>query len=230
MHLKEQHLQEALHLVTSNDQQAWGNGYYSRVLNESISNQDHEFALFDYEYQDRDILYRYAHDAVIRTGPIDFFEFGVFKGESFRKWMQINTHHESRFFGFDCFEGLPEDWPSNNLDKGHFSTNGQVPDIDDSRGRFVKGLFTETLRPFLDNYEPRNRMVIHIDSDLCSSCLYALMTMDPYIKKGALLIFDDFGPVDEFAAFHHYTKACMRDWRTVAARKDFVKFAAVITG
>ena len=36
-----------------------------------------------------------------------------------------NSHSDSRFVGFDSFEGLPEDWNSENP-KGHFTTQGRA--------------------------------------------------------------------------------------------------------
>src|SRR5262245_52787878 len=52
-------------------------------------------------------LYEYVNGIV--AGPVDYLEFGVASGVSFRKWVTINTHPGSRFFGFDTFDGLPED-------------------------------------------------------------------------------------------------------------------------
>lgn len=228
MQIQQEQLQQALHLVQCEDPQQWEDIYYA-LLRQKILSEQEDFPVFDYKYNKRKLLYTFSHDAIVRDAPIDFFEFGVFSGESFRHWMDVNTHPESRFFGFDSFEGLPEDWHSGNKAKGHFSTNGVTPDIDDPRGTFIKGFFNESLRPFLETYEPKNRMVMHVDADLCSSSLFAMMTMDPFIKRGTLIVFDDFGPADEFAALYHYGKACGREWKVVAARKDLLKLSIVIT-
>src|SRR5664280_2412353 len=59
-------------------------------------------------YQTRLELHRFVQSR--ETGPIDYMEFGVFQGESLRWWCEANSHAESRFFGFDSFEGLPEAW------------------------------------------------------------------------------------------------------------------------
>lgn len=228
LQVTQQQLEQAVTLIASNQTRPWEKGYYSRLRAEYLSEHQYKYPLLDYEYKNRRILYQYAHETVVKSGPIDFFEFGVFQGNSFKQWMDINQHPESRFFGFDSFEGLPEAWESCKLEKGHFSTDGALPETDDPRASFVKGFFNKSLRPFLETYEQKNQMVLHIDCDLCSSCLYTLITMDPFIERGTLIVFDDFGVADEFAALHHYTRACSREWKIVAARKDLVKFAIVM--
>jgi hypothetical protein len=50
------------------------------------------------------------YEEIAPTGPIDYLEFGVWEGESILYWAWSNRHDESRFFGFDTFTGLPENW------------------------------------------------------------------------------------------------------------------------
>src|SRR5262245_43061968 len=84
-------------------------------------------------------LYRHIQTHVIQDRPIDYLEFGVFKGESIAAWTEINRHEQSRFFGFDTFTGLPEDWKKFNvMTKGTFDCGGETPKFDDSRVEFVK--------------------------------------------------------------------------------------------
>ena len=64
--------------------------------------------------------------------------------ESIECFAKLNTSPESRFYGFDTFEGLPEDYIVSSrtvLKKETFSTGGIFPQIDDSRVKFFKGLF-----------------------------------------------------------------------------------------
>ena len=82
------------------------------------------------------------------SGPICVLEFGVWQGDSLRSFTEFNTHSDSRFFGFDSFEGLPEDWRP-GFAKGAFSTQGALPDIQDTRVRFVKGWFNQSFEPFV---------------------------------------------------------------------------------
>jgi len=52
-----------------------------------------------------------------------YLEFGVWKGDSTRRWSQLLRNKDSRIHGFDSFEGLPEDW-NDEIKSGHFSTRG----------------------------------------------------------------------------------------------------------
>ena len=160
-------------------------------------------------------LYDYLERNYIKSAPIDYLEFGVYRGESFEKWLAVNNNAESRFFGFDSFEGLPEAW-NPRFKKGAFDVDGAVPQIDDARGLFVKGWFQHSLPGFLGSFAPRGRLVLHNDSDLYSSTIYVLSQMDHLIAPGTLLIFDEFAsPLHEFRAFNDYCSAFMRDARPI---------------
>jgi O-methyltransferase len=157
---------------------------------------------------------RYAvYDHVLRTeavdGPIDYLEFGVREGLSLRWWVEHLVAPEARFFGFDCFEGLPEAWGI--APAGSFSTGGQPPKIDDPRVNFVVGYFQDTLGDFLRAYSPAKRRIINMDADLYSSTLFVLTTLAPFLKSGDVLIFDELGSIlrahHEFRAFRDFCSA-----------------------
>lgn len=175
-------------------------------------------------------LYEHVNNKELRNEPIDFLEFGVFEGASLGYWAQINTNPQTRFIGFDSFEGLPESWHMafRNMEKGHFSTGGKLPGINDPRVSFVKGWFQESLDGFLDSYEARNRLVIHIDCDLYSSSMYCLTRLNPILKDGSILLFDDFsGPLDIFRSFKDYVDSYCRKYRVIAARHPYYKEMAI---
>lgn len=68
---------------------------------------------------------RYIYEYVFRRygeGPVDYLEFGVAEGGSMRVALS-NLGPDSRCFGFDSFEGLPEDWYG-TFSKGAFSLAG----------------------------------------------------------------------------------------------------------
>jgi hypothetical protein len=95
---------------------------------------------------------------------------------------------------------------------------GVIPQTDDSRIHFIKGLFQDTLRDFLSGYEPCGRVVVHNDSDLYSSTLYCLTMLDSILVSGSLLIFDEFySSSHEFQAFSDYAAAYRRKYSALAA-------------
>lgn len=170
------------------------------------------------ELGSREELYRYVNDSLVEgSNPaIDYLEFGVFEGASIRQWCDLNQNESSRFFGFDSFEGLPEDWHSGKR-KGAFNTHGKCPDIADSRVSFVAGWFQQSLRGFMTLYRPQSRLVIHVDCDLYSSTLYCLTTLDPVISPGTLVVLDDFfDALHVYRALSDYCSAYIRQYKLVA--------------
>ena len=69
-----------------------------------------DFYSFKFDYSRREQLFEYVIKQEELDNAIDYLEFGVSKGDSFRWWTARITHHEARFYGFDTFTGLPEDW------------------------------------------------------------------------------------------------------------------------
>ena len=153
-------------------------------------------------------------------GAIDYLEFGVFQGKSILYWADKNKEAASRFTGFDTFTGLPEDWDYHK--KGAFNVDGKAPLTQDSRIKFVKGLFQDTLPGFLSDFSRKNRIVIHNDSDLYSSSLYLLTRLHDVIAPGTIIIFDEFGNVQhEFRAFFDYLSAYRRSYKVVSASYQY---------
>jgi hypothetical protein len=48
------------------------------------------------------------------------------------------------------------------MEKGEFNLEGKIPKFDDHRICLIKGLFQETLKPFLKNFKRNNRLVISL--------------------------------------------------------------------
>jgi O-methyltransferase len=180
------------------------------------------------EFPERSEFYRYIAGGI--SGPIDYLEFGVWKGASIGEWCGLNQCSESRFVGFDTFEGLPEDWDSDHP-KGTFSTGGLLPELGDPRASFVKGLFQHTLRDFLETFIIRNRLVVNIDCDLYSATLFVLGTLDRYFKPGTIIVFDDFYSINhEAKAFINYDRSFGRSWKAIARTPFCMKAAIEISG
>lgn len=169
----------------------------------------------------RSSLYTYINTN-IKNESITYCEFGVFEGASMKYWSSLNTNKGSRFFGFDTFSGLPESWDNftGGLEKGFFDTNGKMPIINDERVSFYKGLFQETLPNFLEMYDFDNTLVVNIDADLYSSTLYVLTQMHDFLKKGSIIIFDEFSSMlHEFRAFEDYCLAYNVNFEVLASSR-----------
>jgi O-methyltransferase len=173
-------------------------------------------------------FYHHVHDEVCGRTAIDFLEFGVYKGDSIRFWSQMNREPDSRFFGFDSFEGLPENW-TKKVTTGAFDVGGAVPQVDDERVSFVKGWFQNTLPGFVDGFTPRSRLVIHNDSDLYSSTLFALVSLHRFLVPGTVIIFDEYSSaMHEFRAFADYRNAFWRSAHAVAMTSDYALQVAFV--
>ena len=60
--------------------------------------------------------------------------------------------------------------------RGQYSNEGNIPELNDERIRFVKGWFQNTVEPFISEKQFREPcLVVHYDADLYSSTLYTLM-------------------------------------------------------
>ena len=165
----------------------------------------------------------YSHiNSDINNVAITYCEFGVFEGASIKYWSSLNTNSDSQFFGFDTFSGLPESWDNftGGLQKGYFDTKGQLPVIDDKRVLFYKGLFQDTLPVFLETYNSENVLVVNIDADLYSSTLFVLTQLHGFLKKGSIIIFDEFSSVlHEFRAFEDYCASYNVKFEVLASSK-----------
>ena len=137
-----------------------------------------------------------------------YMEFGVFEGYATRYWTKLLTSPKAKLDGFDSFEGLPEAWVESKRvsGKGHFSTGGAIPVIDDPRVRFFKGWFDQTLATY--DVPAHDVLVINFDADLYSSTKCVFDKMSPYIKPGTWLYFDEFNdPQHELRAFIEFREA-----------------------
>jgi O-methyltransferase len=191
--------------------------------------ENKNMAYFDQRFE----LYAYINDQLLHNQPIEFLEFGVYKGDSLTEWLRINTHSQSRFWGFDSFRGLPEDWQrfTSTTSEGAFDLEGAVPNIPDGRLCLVKGYFQDTLPSFLEHrysHDAHRRIIIHCDADLYSSTLFVLATMNRSLVPGTVLIFDEFSSVlHEFRAFSDFVTCFRRRARGLAAAGPFFSRVAV---
>jgi O-methyltransferase len=173
-------------------------------------------------------LYDYINAELIGNKPLSYLEFGVFKGASFKYWASINKNNDSEFVGFDTFTGLPEEWwnLSVTVRKNHFDTNGKTPEMNDARCRFVKGMFQDTLDDFLTTYHPKEKLVVHNDSDLYSSTLFTLTKLHPWLKPGSVVIFDEFSSVlHEMRALNDFAASYLFKYKIIGHTLNYRQVA-----
>ncbi len=197
-------------------------------LSKWISNtKDLKFSDFpskNFDYNKRYDLYQFILDNVISNNEIDYLEFGVSKGHSFKWWVKNNKHKNSRFYGFDTFSGLPEDWGP--FKKGDMSNENEPPKINDSRCKFYQGIFQKTLYEFLKSYKSDKRKVVHLDADLYSSTLFVLTTFSPYFNKGDIILFDEFNvPLHEYKALKEWSESFYVNYSVLGEVNNFYQVA-----
>lgn len=181
-----------------------------------------------WDYNKRYEMYKWVMENEDLRSPVNYLEFGVAGGKSFDWFMTENSHADSRFYGFDTFDGLPEDWGA--FKKGTFNTNNEIPLIKDYRGKFLKGLFQQKLPAFLPELDKSRKNVFMMDADLWSATLYVLTSISPYLKKGDIIFFDEFVvPTHEFKAFLDFTESYYVNLQLIAAANNyyFVAFKVV---
>jgi hypothetical protein len=81
----------------------------------------------------------------------------------------------------------------------------------------------------VSGFTPRSRLVVHNDSNLYSSTLFALASLNPLLLAGAVLILDDFSrPTHGFRAFADFRCAFWRAAHPVAMTSDYAMQAAFV--
>ena len=128
-------------------------------------------------------------------------EFGVGSGTStalIARYLSVT--------GFDSFTGLPEDW-RDGYPKGSLAF--RPPAI--ARTHLVVGLFADTL-PSFDFATVCPLGLVHFDADLYSSTATALAYVGPYLRRGCVLVFDEWHGYE--GAENHEQRA----WREYVSR------------
>ena len=138
-----------------------------------------------------------------------WLEFGVYSGYTIN---YISKFTSNNVYGFDSFEGLPENWLDDNnniiLNQWFFNRNGVLPDVNENVC-LIKGLFQNTLDDFLNTYKDKKISFVHIDCDLYSSTKYVLEKIYPYLEDNCIIIFDELVNVNndtsnELKAFNEF--------------------------
>lgn len=115
-------------------------------------------------------------------------EFGVFRGESINYFAA--KYPSRRFFGFDSFMGLAEDWFGHHATKGRFNLNGELPNVLQNV-TLIPGWFENSLPQFLAE-NPGELSFVHIDGDTYQAAKTILEQLFPRLKPGVVIVFDEY--------------------------------------
>ncbi len=133
----------------------------------------------------RNELISYALSKVEKPGL--YLEFGVYQGKSINFIADIKKN--DTIYGFDSFEGLPEDWTS-DYPKGHFELD-KLPQVRQNV-KLIKGYFEDTLPKFIKERGDFDCAFINIDCDLYSSTKTIIDCLKSHISSGTVIEFDEY--------------------------------------
>ena len=145
-------------------------------------------------------------------------------------------------YGFDSFEGLPEDWRKEG-DRYNFDMKGKLPKVAWENIRLVKGWFNETIPKFLSLTEKQLKgcqkdvAMIHIDSDLYSSAITVLKGLKDRMRPGTVIMFDQIHDgggnypeyrEHEYKAWSEFSEEYNVSYRWLAHAKDDCQASLII--
>lgn len=164
------------------------------------------FDVYTQERMGRQAFYFNAFKALRFNGiKGDYAEFGSWGGLTFGQ-----AYHESRRVGhtaklwaFDSFRGLPPgrsgkdehpEWVEGKLATTveQFHENCATSGIPREAYTVVPGFFDETLATMPPDAEPGDIALAYVDCDLHSSTLTVLRFLEPRLKHGMIVAFDDY--------------------------------------
>lgn len=146
-------------------------------------------------------------------------EFGVWRGTTIN--CAAACHKNRNFYGFDSFDGLPENWNLGDkivtVDEFKMSNMPNVL----SNVHLIKGLFQDTLINWW-NENKNDIAYLHIDSDIYSSAKFVLNVLRDGITKNTIVRFDELVDWNEFTKKDAIKYANWREheWK---AFEEFVK-------
>ena len=153
-------------------------------------------------------------------------EFGVYSGATLAVIAAARGGHQ--VYGFDSFAGLPEPWRA-GFSVGTFALD-TPPEV--SGAALVTGWFADTLPGFLATH-PGPVDLLHLDADLYSSTATVLESVGPRLRKGSVVVFDEYlnhpgWQHGEHQAWSEYTARTRTWFRYEAFTHDHEQVVVVI--
>lgn len=155
-----------------------------RALAETCDYVEEHMFLVNAHFHDRYELLDYAIRQVC-VNPGLWLEFGVYTGGTVRFIAERTT---APVYGFDSFEGNPDDWRS-EYRRGAFALD-RPPDFTGNI-RLERGYFQDTLPGFVQR-TTQPVAFLHIDCDLYTSTRTIFNHLGPRLVAGSIIVFDEF--------------------------------------
>lgn len=161
-------------------------------------------------FENHNNLISYALQNCRRGGH--YLEFGVATGRTINTIASL-VQEDAKIFGFDSFDGLPEDWSGHAAVAGTFKQK-RLPKVK-RNVELIVGLFEDTLPKF--NQTIKNHISFcHIDCDLYSSTKTILEVVGDKLVVGSYILFDEYFNYPAWR--QHEWKA----WREFCQKKGIV--------
>ncbi|MEP1094455.1 MAG: TylF/MycF/NovP-related O-methyltransferase [Cyclobacteriaceae bacterium] len=162
--------------------------------------------------------------------PGDIFEFGVFRGASFLRFIMFHqlfeVENSRRIIGFDTFGDFPStNFEDDKKELGLFideTGGGKSVSEDELREaiqnknfknyELVKGDILDTLPKYLEKHPEQKVSLLNIDTDVYEPAKCIIDLLADRVVKGGIIIFDDYGVfpgetkiADEYCEKHGFT-------------------------
>lgn len=143
------------------------------------------------DLHEKAINYVFENNMVNTSGL--WLEFGVHGGGTINR---ISKYTTNTVYGFDSFEGLPEEWTGRveknggTYRKGAFSLGGILPAVNENV-KLVKGWYSEVLPRFMQEHQSSPITFVHIDSDIYSSARDIFSIIHPNLQNESIIVFDE---------------------------------------
>ena len=145
----------------------------------------------------REKLYSAIHEKLNHESRVGFIilEFGVAQGNGTKWWSRKTVNQEMEYIGFDTFTGLPQTWIRRGVvyrEKGFFDQKNSLPSFpEDSRISFCVGMVQDNSDEIVRLMKKNGQKIILLDLDLYDPTLFVWKTIEPLLKKGDIVYFDE---------------------------------------
>ncbi|RZD41083.1 MAG: methyltransferase [Thaumarchaeota archaeon] len=147
----------------------------------------------------------------------DIMEFGVLTGRTINHIAR--KLKSKKIYGFDSFEGLPDDWSGHYIPKFGLSQGGNMPKVE-KNVHLYKGWFSDTILQY-QKENTNDISFLHVDCDIYSSTKDIFDLLGPKIKSGTIIVFDEYfnyrnWQQHEFKAFQEFVEQTKIEYEYLA--------------